>query len=206
MFTEKKQRRMHIGNLTRFTFHVVLNNQWRPFRIPALVYDSTKTPSGGLFTTPPDIKAFPYYFTPPERPRIAGELRLRVASSDDPSSFESGSDLLKPNGQPWSRPLYGLSKYYIPLYEKLREERLVPDDLDVILSSFPPAASKYGLIQVLYTINDTFIVDFGKHARVFSVVTEQGMEKLPFFALFCESRLKNNPRLPYTGAYTNQYL
>jgi hypothetical protein len=40
---------------------------------------------------PPDTKAFLYYFTSPEKPRIAGELRLRVASSDDPASFKSGS-------------------------------------------------------------------------------------------------------------------
>jgi hypothetical protein len=205
LFAVKKQRRMQIGNLTRFTFHVVLKNQWRPFRIPPSLYDSTKTPSGSLFYSPPDTKAFLYYFTPPERPRIAGELRLRVASSDDPASFESGSDLLKPNGQPWSRPLYGLSKYYIPLYEKLREERLVPDDLDAVLSSFPPRVSRYGRGQLLYTLNDAFTVDFSIHARFFSVVTEQGTQRLPFVAPFCETRPRNVRNLPYTGAYINHH-
>jgi hypothetical protein len=38
-------------------------------------------------------------------------------------------------GQPWSHPLYVVSKS-IPLYGKLREERLVPDDLDAVLSTF----------------------------------------------------------------------
>ena len=66
----------------------------------------------------------------PERPRILGlgELRLRVTSSDDPASFESGSDLLRRDGLPWRRPLYLLSTYFPPMYEKLREEQLVPDD------------------------------------------------------------------------------
>jgi hypothetical protein len=69
----------------------------------------------------------------PEKPRIAGNLRFRVTSSDDPSSFESGSDLLLVDGQPWSRPLHALPKYYLPLYDKLREEQLISDDLDKVL-------------------------------------------------------------------------
>ena len=85
---------------------------------------------------PPDTKAFLYYSTLPGKPRIAGELRFRVTSSDDPASFESGSDLVDKNGQTWSRPLFVLPKYYIPLYEKLREELFVPDDLNTALSTF----------------------------------------------------------------------
>ena len=90
--------------------------------------------------------------------RIAGELRLRVAPSDDSASFESGSDLLLPNGQSWSRPLYTVSKYYSLLYEKLREERLVPDDLDTVFSTLPSNRPIYS--RSLYTLNDTFIIDF----------------------------------------------
>jgi hypothetical protein len=98
--------------------------------------------------------------TLPEKPRIAAELRLRVTSSGDPTSFESGSDLLKLNGQPWSRPLCVLSKYYKPLYEKLREDRLVPDDFDTILSTLTSGFPRYNRSQLLYTLNDTFIVGF----------------------------------------------
>jgi hypothetical protein len=73
----------------------------------------------------------------PDIPRIAGELRLRVTSSDDAASFESGSDLLQPDGQLWSRPLFNLSKFYPLLYEKLREDRPIPDDLDTALAALP---------------------------------------------------------------------
>jgi hypothetical protein len=124
---------------------------------------------------------------------------LRVTSSDDPASFESGSDLLKLNGQPWSRPLFVVSRYYTPLYEKLREERLVPDDLDSVLSTFPHRSLSYGRGQFLYTLDDTFIVNFGAANHNITVVTEQGMEILIF--PFCEIRGK-----PYTGAYTNHDL
>ena len=73
----------------------------------------------------------------PEKPRIAGELRLRVTSSNDTAFFESGWDLLRPDGQIWSRSLFHLSKFYHPLYEKLREDQLIPDDLDKVLAAFP---------------------------------------------------------------------
>ena len=82
-----------------------------------------------------------------EKPRIAGELRLRVTSSDDPASFENGSGLLRIDGQPWSRPLCVLPKQYLSLYEKLREDRLVPDDLDAVLSTLPNKKLHYRLIH-----------------------------------------------------------
>jgi hypothetical protein len=152
---------------------------------------------------PPDTKSFLYYYTPPDKPRIAAELRFRVTSTGEPTSFESGSDLLLPNGQPWSRPLCVLSRRYKPLYEKLREDRLVPDDLDAILitSEYPC----YNQSQPFYTLNDTFIVDFSCTSHYLFVITEQGMRKLRFDVPFRDYRggLK---KLPYTGAFTNHHL
>ena len=146
---------------------------------------------------PPDTTAFLYYFMSSEKPRIGGELRLRVASSDDYASFESGYDLLKSNGQPWSRSLYRLSKYFIPLYEKLREEGIVPDDLHEILSTFPLNVHR---CQLLYTLNDTFIVDFSSHGLSFNVITEKkGMEKVRFIGTFVEKR--STHMTPYTGVH-----
>ena len=152
---------------------------------------------------PPDTNAFLYYYTSPERPRIAGELRLRVASSSDPASFESGSDLLTFNGQPWSRPLHVVSKRYIPLYEKLREEQLVPDDLDAVLSTFPDDGfPKYRRSQFIYTLNDPFIVEFGHRTTNTTVITEKGMARLRLLDRFFDLRSKCK-NLPYTGAYTH---
>ena len=150
---------------------------------------------------PPNTNAFLYYLTPPEKPQIAGELRLRVTSSDDPASFESGSDLLRSNGLPWSRPLYSLRKYYnpSPLYESLREDQLVSDDLDAILSTLSLKFPNYHQGHYLYRLNDTFILDFSKFELTFFIITEQGMERLHLIKLFFDSRgviLKS----PYTGS------
>jgi len=166
------------------------HNQSIPIKAP-LFYDRISTSGKQIVMRyPPDTKAFLYYFTPPEKPRIAGELRLRVTSSDDPASFQSGSDLLIPNGQPWSRPLYIVSKFCTPLYENLRQDQLIPDDLDVALSTLPPISPRYRQRRLLYTLNDTFILNFSIRQRQFFVITEQGMEKLQFNA-FSET--------PYTG-------
>ena len=127
-FAEKEQKRLHIGSLAFFHLYIALHNQSSPVKaLPHLYYDWTEINS----SFPPDTKTFLYYSTSSTRPRIAGELRLRVASSDDPASFESGSDLLGLNGRPWSRSLFAVSKFYIPLpvYEILRKEHHVPDDL-----------------------------------------------------------------------------
>ena len=150
---------------------------------------------------PPYTTAFLYYFTSSKKPRIAGELRLRLVSSDDHASFESGTDLLTFDGQPWSRSLYSVSKYHIPLYEKLREEGFVSDDLDAALSSLPRKTYR---CQELYTLNDTFTFDFSSPILYLTVITEQGMERLRVVGPYDESRQIRMS--PYTGAYTNYHL
>ena len=201
----KKQQRFYIGGLQAFEPRIRLLHEATPVSVPRLIYDTvTRSGTRKLLHYPPDTKAFLYYFTPPDKPRIAGELRLRVTSSDNPASFESGSDLLESDGQPWSRPLYTVSKCYIPLYDKLREDQLVPDDLDRALSSFPPKATRFRRSHHLYSLNDEFIIDFSGERR-FRVITEQGMISLPFIGPFTERR-DQTERTPYIGAYTNDHF
>ena len=193
--SEKKQQRLHIGDLIGFRPHIMLPHQSRPVLSPLLKYDAAMT---GKMCYPPDTKGFLYYFPSPKKTLLSGELRFRVASSDDPASFESGSDLMMINGQAWSRPLCVVSKYYIPLYEKLREELLVPDELDAVLSTFPRRFAKFRQSQLLYTLNDTFIINLSSPKHILTVVTEQGYESLRFDSLFMETR--DGARLfPYTG-------
>jgi hypothetical protein len=169
-------------------------------------YDGNSDSGTWTYSTyPPDTKSFLYYFMPPEKPRIAAELRLRVTTRDDPSSFESGSDLLNLNGQPWSRPLLILPRYYNPLYKKLREDRFVPDDLVAILSISTSKIPRYRRSQLLYTLNDTFIVDFSFTRLRFFVITEQGIEVLLFRGPLFE-RNGCCITVPYTGAYTSHHL
>ena len=181
--------------------------------IPCLDYSHTYINSKGTkiwnrHPFPPDTNAFLYYFLPPEKPRIAGdsELRLRVKSSDDPAFFKSGSDLLQPNDQPWMCPLSILPKHYPPLYEKLKEEGFVPDDLDRKLLTLPLDFPKHDLNRRrLHTLNDTFIVDFGD-VMSFLFITEQGVVTLRPLKLFLENRSKQGLVAPFTGAHANLHV
>ena len=93
-----------------------------------LAHEQTRLAHEQEFARPSHQTRKPFYIT--SRRQINPVLRENYASesvvNDDPASFESGSDLLRTNGQIWSRPLYVLPKFYILLYEKLREEHLVP--------------------------------------------------------------------------------
>ena len=173
--------------------------------------DHSNQPVSTSPSFPPDTKSFLYYFTPPEKPRIAGELRIRIVSSDDPASFESGSDLLLRDGRLWLRPLYFLSKIHISVYEKLREERLVPDDLDTALSTLPSKYPTSCRSQLLYTLNDTFIIDLGSFSTILFVITEQGVATLPLRGQILDGRRNGGTHFrgayaPYKGAYTDHHL
>ena len=91
------------------------------------------------------------------------------------------------------------------LYEKLKEERLVPDDLDAALSTLRSKVSRYRQSQILYTLNDIFVLNFSSCKPKFTVVTEEGMEVLVLDKAFCECRATYKAA-PYTGAYTNYHL
>ena len=106
------------------------------------------------------------------------------------------------DGQLWSRPLYSLSKYYIPLYEKLKEDRLLPEDLVTALSTLPSKRCLYHRSHLHYTLNDTFTVDFSIRKQSLMVVTEQGVERLVLDEAFSDHRkiYQVRPRRPYTGA------
>lgn len=191
-FSEKKQKPLLIGGVRSIYPSILLFGELFPVSVSVINHDF-----------PPDTKAFLYYFTPREKPRIAGELRLRVTQSDEPESFESGSDHLRKDGQPWSRLLYSLPKFYIPLYAKLREDKLVPTDLDEKLSALPTMRIRHDNSKFLYTLNDTFIVDFSKSTNLF-VITEKALEMLPFPRLFYDARKGRG--FPYKGAYANPHL
>ncbi|KAK0432144.1 hypothetical protein EV421DRAFT_1850796 [Armillaria borealis] len=111
---------------------------------------------------PDKTTGFLYYWTHSDLPATAGQVRFRLTSTNDPSPFESGSDLHKPDGTPWAIPLGRLlrvhgsgsgyvqmllddgldliSSKYFRLYEKLRlraNSVLIESPDDVFPVSFP---------------------------------------------------------------------
>ena len=49
--------------------------------------------------------------------------------------------------------------------KKLREDGLIPDDLDKALSALPSQRYNYCPSRILYALNDTFILDFSSYSR-----------------------------------------
>ena len=205
-FAEKNQQPLYLGGIQSFKPQISLLKQSSLDTVSRLFYDQIhKTQARPSFPYyPSKTKAFLYYAMLPEKPRIAGELRFRVTSRNR-ASFEKGSDLLRTNGQLWSRPIYALSKFHVALYEKLREDGLIPDDLDKALSALPSQRYNYCRSHVLYTLNDPFILDFSSYRSAFLVITEQGVAKLPLHKLFVDTR-GTCRAAPYTGAYTIYHL
>jgi hypothetical protein len=198
-FAEQEQKPLRICHPPL----ILLNGQLTPLSTSLTDFDCDYI-TKKLLSYPRDAKAFLYYSRPPERPRLAGEVRFRVTSSDDPASFESGSDLMRPDGMPWSSSIYFLSKYYSPLYKKLEEERFVPDELDRVLWDLPLHDNVWGR-QLFFALNDPFIIDFSKTFTKSFVITEQGLETLPMNKIFFDYR-KDFKGPPYTGAYRNRHL
>ena len=83
--------------------------------------------------------------------------------------------------------LFSSKKKCSLLYEKLREERLVSDDLDTVLSTFPLKNFSHPLSRILYTLNDTFTVNFSSTELFLFVITEQGYDWVNNFSIVVQS-------------------
>ncbi|PBK71655.1 hypothetical protein ARMSODRAFT_1016663 [Armillaria solidipes] len=81
---------------------------------------------------PDKTTGFLYYWTHSDLPATAGQVRFRLTSTNDPSLFESGSDLHKLDGTPWAIPLgrllrvHGSDSGYVQM---LLDDGLVSKDL-----------------------------------------------------------------------------
>ncbi|KAK0200492.1 hypothetical protein DFS33DRAFT_1387696 [Desarmillaria ectypa] len=93
---------------------------------------------------PNQTTGFYYYWTHPDLPATAGQLRFRITPTNDPSLFESGSDLRKPNGMPWAVSVGRL----LGLHDSASVQMLLKDGLvskDLIRSDYFRIYRKLGL-------------------------------------------------------------
>ncbi|KAM5537507.1 hypothetical protein V8D89_008834, partial [Ganoderma adspersum] len=89
----------------------------------------------------PGTHGFLYYYVPPNSSPLAGELRFRVTSTRDPTSFARGSDLLTDRALPWRYPLYKMvhRPSYHDLVALLLQDGLVSQrTLDLTTSAAAP--------------------------------------------------------------------
>ncbi|KAF8335215.1 hypothetical protein F5887DRAFT_1079293 [Amanita rubescens] len=74
---------------------------------------------------------FYYHVPPPHLPPAMGQLRFRITPNNDPSTFNSGSDLLTSGPVPWGLSLFHLagSEKYEDLCAQLVAEGLISREL-----------------------------------------------------------------------------
>ncbi|KAK0216547.1 hypothetical protein EDD85DRAFT_870226 [Armillaria nabsnona] len=129
---------------------------------------------------PNQTTGFYYYWTHPDLPATAGQLRFRLTPSNDPSLFKLGSDLLRPNGLPWSvslARLFGLQKFYYT--DILLEDGLVTKDL--VYSDYFRLYQRYRLnlhSVLLQSFEEVFPLDLPQPSQILHVVTPRGVERI----------------------------
>lgn len=129
----------------------------------------------------PKSPAFLYYHLPPGLPEMAGEVRIRLVSSPNPSSFDSGTDLIQREGM-WSLPLIALASNpsYTGLVDLLLRDGLVtPATLSAckrICDQHPKLFAHYLSRIILHNITQPFFLNLTK--TVFWVFVVRGNKAL----------------------------
>ncbi|SJL08460.1 uncharacterized protein ARMOST_11824 [Armillaria ostoyae] len=127
---------------------------------------------------PDKTTGFLYYWTHSDLPATAGQVRFRLTSTNDPSLFKSGSDLLKPDGTPWAIPLaklvrvYGSGSGYVQI---LLDDGLVSKDL--IRSKYFHLYEKLGLRAnslLIESPDDVFPLSFPRSALTIFAASSDG--------------------------------
>ena len=137
---------------------------------------------GGQKPFPPDTKGF-LYFHKSDDP-LFGSLRFRVVADSDPALFENGTDLFQESrGRPWEVPLLYLKHQprFASVYETLRLEGLVPDDVDVRASAMGELieeVQRRHVKQVLPSITSEFYMDVRKDTLNLLVGVDEGVRRL----------------------------
>ena len=150
---------------------------------------------------PPGSHGFLYYYTDPNLPAVAGEVRFRLTANNEPSSFNSGRDLLRPYGLPWAISLLNIShvKYRDPLKRQLLEDGLVdPRVMQRCERLFRNTKWNIAPHIILYSLHQPFVVDMGAASFDVGVVTNdsESIHRCSIRAVFRVDR-----RRPYTGAF-----
>ncbi|KAJ7266856.1 hypothetical protein C8J57DRAFT_1068829 [Mycena rebaudengoi] len=116
----------------------------------------------GRIPFPPHSRGFLYYHSDPTLSPLAGSVRLRTTTSDAPSSFPQGQDLLSPTGMSWqiSLPQIATREKYSPLRRQLLNDRLVtPDQLSRCHTLFANRIRVHAEL-ILFGLSQPFPVNF----------------------------------------------
>ncbi|KAF9461530.1 hypothetical protein BDZ94DRAFT_1323305 [Collybia nuda] len=140
-----------------------------PLRIPRLPLDHPDRRVRNSY-------GFLYYHKPSNLPETAGELRLRLTPTPDPSSFAQGQDLKDLDGGVWNLPLLRLASdsQFEPLCQKLIQDQIVTSSL--LMHCRELMASSRSVVQhpistpFIHALDQPFELNFSRNFfRIFIV-------------------------------------
>ncbi|KAJ7651352.1 hypothetical protein FB45DRAFT_34965 [Roridomyces roridus] len=164
---------------------------------PTVVYSRQQ---GGRPNPFPDhTRGFIYYAPHPGLPPESASLRFRCTASHLPSSFESGYDLLTPEGVPWQTLGLQATVGYPLLRTQLLQEELIT----------PEFVAKWGKLlggriypaRMLFALHQAFPVNFAKQLHVHLVCPHEAIP-LHLQSIFDAKipRTNNLACHPFTGS------
>lgn len=149
---------------------------------------------------PADTRGF-YYFVPAPHTavQLASEVRFRVTTDDDPSSFAKGNDLLNPDLTPWRIPLVTLarvSRYLVLRTLLLRDGLTTPSTLDhcaALAHSIQPQG------KIIHSLGQLFSLKFQDTTAMFHFATADSMHRICWrIAQVCQVK-PSKVIVPYAG-------
>lgn len=158
--------------------------------------------SKALLPFPPGSRGFLYYRSFPDLPVECSGVRFRITSRGTPSSFEEGSDLLRPDGLPWQVPFSAMALATGPseLWTKqLLKEQLVAEEQLAHCRAMFHQKKRIEANTNIYHLGQVFSLNLGGTVWFWIVGrTKIGLWHYP--SMFADNRvhMKSN-KYPYSG-------
>jgi hypothetical protein len=148
---------------------------------------------------PNRTQGFFYYHNPLRNIPTTGELRFRTTTSNDPSTFASGTDLLSPKSLPWRIPLQVIAKvkYLSGLRQFLLEDdHVTAEVMQQCAQSYDDAAIKpHQKSRFIHSFGQVFNLEFSSCRLSLFVVTSDSCRKLQISKLL----LRHEDLIPFSG-------
>ncbi|KAJ7278239.1 hypothetical protein C8J57DRAFT_1126142 [Mycena rebaudengoi] len=112
--------------------------------------------------SPPHSHGFLYYYSDSKASPLAGSVRLRATTSNAPSSFPQGHDLLLPSGMPWqiSLPQIATRRTYTHLRDQLLLEGMATEELLSRCRTVFATRDRIIPEATVFSLHHPFLVDF----------------------------------------------
>jgi hypothetical protein len=156
---------------------------------------------------PEDTRGFLYFLPGPANVPIAGEVRFRVTSSPDTTSFAQGQDLRRMDKLgPWRIHLASVLRSrdgYLGLSDLLvNQDRVVERRL--ITASRAVAHRACSETPVIHSLGQPFILDASEHATSLYIAAQDTLH--PIIIMGITDQRNGGQYAPYMGMFKNLHL